>query len=138
MYPETGYRQSGLGLPSAIFVIVILSMMAIAITELDANSSEAVVFDVQSTKAFLAAQSGVQLGLNRLYPPGQAASNCSNPYFSATPSISFGTTGLDDCTATVSCAEDIVGGVSYYTLNSLGQCGTGPGLAQRAVEVRVR
>lgn len=141
MSPELtaiGYKQKGFGLPFAIFVIVILAMIAAAITQLETDSSESVVFDVQSTRAFLAANSGVQIGMNRLYPPGLTANDCTHAYFNATPSISFNSAGLENCTASVTCVADSVGGDDFFSLISLGKCGANLDLAMRIVEVRVR
>jgi MSHA biogenesis protein MshP len=131
-------RQHGVGLPAAIFVLVILSMIAVAIVELSASASDAVVFDVQSTRAFMAAESGAQLGVNRLMPPGAAMNDCSHGYFSASPSITYAGTGLAGCTATVSCRVDSVAGSDYFSLTSVGTCGSGIDFAERVIAVRVR
>ncbi len=138
MYLKARCLQQGMGLPAAIFVIVILAMVTLAITELDADSAESVVFDVQSTRAFLAATSGVQVGLNQLFPPALAGNDCTHAFFSASPSLSFNSAGLQNCTATVSCTLDTVNGEQFFALVSEGRCGSNLDLAERAVEVRVR
>ncbi len=131
-------KEKGFGLPFAIFVIVILAMIASAITQMETDSAESVVFDVQSTRAFLAAQSGAQVGLNTLFPPGLAASNCTESYFSTTPSITFLASGLEGCIAQVSCSVSSVAGSDYFTVSSMGSCGSGLDLAQRRIEVKIR
>jgi len=138
--PERGSpeKERGFGLPFAIFVVVILAMIAAAITQLETDSAESVVFDVQSTRAFLAAQSGAQIGLNALFPPGVSASNCTHSYFSSSPSITFASSGLEGCTALVSCGVSSVAGDDYFTVSSLGSCGAGLDLAQRRIEVKIR
>jgi MSHA biogenesis protein MshP len=127
--------QSGFGLPFTIFILVVLATIGLAVTALEQSSAEMVAFDVQSTRAFMAAESGVELGMNRLIPPAAAASDCSNGFFTATPSVTFSAAGLETCTATVTCRVDSAGGDDYYSLTSRGSCGTGLDLAERVVVV---
>ena len=146
MFPErarvpamkAGRYQKGVGLPAAMFVIVILAMIVVAVAELGESASEGVVFQVQSERAFLAAESGAQLGLNRLLPPGGAAQDCSHTFFNSSPSISLTSAGLSGCTATVTCRVDSFDGSDLYTLESVGTCGSGIDLAERAVTVGIR
>lgn len=130
-------RQRGFGLPFAIFVLVILGLVGLAIAELEQTSAEGVVFDVQSTRAYLAAQSGAELGLNRLLPPLASQRDCTDGFFSAGPSVSFVDPGLEACAATVSCRVDVIGGQDYFTLTSRGVCGSGFERAERVIEVGV-
>ncbi len=132
------HHQTGAGLPFAIFVIVVLAVIGLAISGLERSSAEGVTLDVQSTRAFMAAQSGAEIGINRLLPPGAAPGSCANPYFSSSPSLSFSTSALEGCTAEVSCTVDIADGSSYFRVTSVGACGTGPAFASRVVEVGVR
>ena len=137
MFPDVT-RQRGMGLPFAIFVIVILSMVGLAITALERSSAESVALEVQSARAFMAAQSGMELGLNRLMPPGGATANCSHGFFAASPSITFTTAALEGCAATVTCDADVAGGETYYRLTSAASCGTGPDDASRTIETGIR
>ncbi len=148
MSPEHAYnpqvpprlRQRGFGLPAAIFIITVLALMVVALNSLDEVSSVSFVQDINSQRAFYAAESGAQIGLNRLFPAGAPASTCANGYFAGV-SLDFtalGTTGLDNCSVRVSCAVDTVGGSNYYTLDSVGQCGGGADLAVRRLRVRAK
>jgi MSHA biogenesis protein MshP len=138
------HRQTGLGLPAAIFVIVVLSLIVLALANLEERSSEALGQDVQSSHAFWAAESGAQAALSRLFPPGSAASDCSDSYFSATPgatvhSIPAGVPGLANCTFEVTCAvQTDTAGNNYFSLQSTGVCGSGIDRAQRSVAVGAR
>ena len=129
---------NGFGLPFTIFVLLVLGSIALGVTALEESSTEMVAFDVQSTRAFLASQSGVELGLNRLLPPGTAANDCTHAFFNSSPSISFTEAGLETCEATVTCTVESVLGTDYYTLSSRGTCGTGLSFAERVVETAVR
>lgn len=131
-----GYSR-GFGLPFALFILVVLSMVGLGLAALSDSSSEAVVFEVQSLRAFHAAQSGLELGLNRLLPPGAAERDCSEGFFSTLPSVSFSVGGLAQCQATVTCRVDVSGSDRHYVLTSRGRCGAGPDLAERVVEAGI-
>ncbi len=138
MCPEhmSSRRQTGIGLPAALFVIVVLALVAVAITELERSSAESFSFNVLSQRAFYAAESGAQIGLNRLFPPGGAASDCNNSYFGVTQT--FSQAGLQGCSVNVACRADTVGTETVYTLTATGQCGAGADSAIRIVEVRAK
>ena len=122
-------RQKGLGLVSAIFLIVVVGLLVVAITRTVRTSSEAFAQDVMSHRAFLAAESGVQLGLNRVFAP-VGAGTCGNWNWNLT------STGLPFCAATVACRVEVVASKSYFTLESDGRCDVGGYVADRQVLVR--
>ncbi len=130
-------QQQGFGLPFAIFILVVLSMVGLALAALSDTTSEAVVFDVQSLRAFNAAQSGIELGLNQLLPPGAAERDCTESFFGSAPSITFGAGGLEQCQAIVSCRVNVSGGQNHFVLTSRGRCGAGVDLAERVIEVGI-
>lgn len=121
----------GLGLVSAIALITVVAVLMVAITRIVQNSSEAFAQDVLSHRALLAAESGSQLGLNRLFPP-LGAGACSNRSWDLTDF------GLPACQASVACRSEVVGATTYYTLESDGRCTAGPDAAERSVLVRVQ
>ena len=124
------FKQRGFGLPATIFIIVILAMIILAMSDLNQASSRAFSQDYQSQRAFYAAESGAQIAMNRIFLGG---GSCG-----ASP-ISFSSAGLIDCSAVLSCAPPvIVSSVTYYTVTSTGTCGTGDDTAQRRIQVRAR
>lgn len=123
------HNQSGFGLPTTIFIIVILAMIILSMSDLNQASSRAFVQDFQSKRAFYAAESGAQIALNRIF---MAGGSCG-----ASP-ISFTASGLTDCSATLSCSQVVVSSVTYYTVTSTGSCGTGDDMARREIQVRAR
>lgn len=130
MSPESRkFKQQGFGLPATIFIIVILAMIILAMSDLNQASSRAFVQDYQSQRAFYAAESGAQVALNRIFQPG---GGCG-----ASP-ISFSRDGLIDCSAALSCTRVDVGVVTYHTVTSTGTCGSGDDIAQRRIQVRAR
>ncbi|MGK0335787.1 MAG: MSHA biogenesis protein MshP [Candidatus Azotimanducaceae bacterium] len=134
MYPKSPsnsrHQQSGLGLVGAIFVIVVVSLLSVAMSRMLEADKLAQSYEILGLKAFLAAESGAQLGVNRLMPPDSAGS-CSDLTFSLeAESLRF-------CTAVVTCTLTTANGENFYTLSSLGQCVAGDFTASRNVEVRL-
>ena len=123
--------QRGLGLVAAIFLIVVVAVIVAAITRMVRSSSELFAQDVVSHRAFLAAETGSQLGLNRLFAPAGVGS-CASWNWDLT---AF---GLAQCSATVSCRAELVGGESIYTLESDGRCDVGVHVSERSVLVRAQ
>ena len=124
-------KQVGIGLVSAIFLIMVVSVLVVAISRMVRTGAEAFAQDVLSNKAFLAAESGAQLGLNRVFAP-VGVSGCGNWNWDLT------SVGLRFCTATVQCRSEAVASTTYYTLESTGRCDVGGSVAQRRVLVRAQ
>lgn len=143
MCPDRGFRrQSGAGLPIAIFVITVLTLLVLGMTQLQESSGASVSLQIQSQRAFFAAESGAQAGvaevLNDADPPAVCPSSGSNW------SISFPSAALAGCEAAIVCSSVNTpgiggsGGDRVFSLSSAGQCGSGPDRAERTVEVRFR
>lgn len=145
-------KQFGLGLPAAIFVIVVLSLIVLALANMEERSAESLGQDVQSIRAFLAAESGAQAGLSALFPPGgtgiPACSLCTSALpHTALKAIDFNSltggapAGLVGCSFSVSCCmqtDSATPANRYFRLQSRGVCGSGVDRAERGVEVGAR
>ncbi len=88
-------------------------------------------------QAFYAAESGVQYGMHRLLFPAatRAAANTACTALNG-DSINFTATGLNNCSADFTCtattnADDTI---SFYTVQSNAQCGSGELMAQRSIQ----
>ena len=126
-----GRGQRGLGLVSAIFLVVVVAVLVVAIARMVRSSGEVFAQDVVSHRAFLAAETGAQLGLNRLFAPaGAGACNVWN--------WDLTDVGLPFCAASVDCRVEVVDGASYFTLESDGRCDLGDYVAERSVLVRAQ
>lgn len=123
--------QSGLGLVGAIFVIVVVAILSTAMSQMLVTDSETQSYEILSLKAFLAAESGAQFGVNRVLPPNGVGSCAARTF-------TFTDTPLRFCQAIVSCSPLTVSGDSYYTLTSTGQCQAGSYTTQRQIQVRIR
>lgn len=128
-------KQTGVGLPATVFLIVIIALIVLALGELNEKSNLGFGQDFYSTKAFYAAESGAQVALNQIFVGAQA---CLNNVTSIDFNNSGPNPGLDDCNVVVDCQQSTVEGVNYYTFNSTAICGNGFEQAQRHIEVRAR
>jgi MSHA biogenesis protein MshP len=122
--------QRGLGLVSALFLILVVAVLAVGVVQLVRTSGAAFSQDVLSSRALLAAQSGAELGLNRVFAPAGSGS-CANRTFDLAPA------GQAGCRATVTCTAMPVDGTPIYTLESRGRCDGGE-VAERRLMVRAR
>ena len=140
MYPKhrhTQYiKQQGIGLPVALFVITVLALIVVALTDLEESSGVSFSLDINSMRAFYAAESGAQVDMAKIFPAGGVVVSCS----ASTSTVNFPSTapGLNGCNATVerSCVSD--GSVKYFSLKSTGSCGSGIDTAERVIVVRAR
>ena len=123
-------RQAGIGLVAAISLIVIVSLLTVAITRTVGLGADGVALETLSNKARLAAQSGAQIGLNRVYAPATGGGICSDR------TLSLATLpGLQSCTAQVSCTTVTSGAEQYYAVESSGSCTAGSLVTNRLVRV---
>jgi len=127
--------QSGLGLPATIFLISILALIVVAMSELNQNSGLGFGQDFQSMKAFYAAESGAQIALNRVFVGGAA---CNNSLADIDFDGSGDNPGLNACAAELSCVQLTVDAVQYYTFLSTATCGNGFEQARRSIQVHAR
>ena len=127
-------KQRGAGLPLAIFIITVLALIVVTITQLQQGTAEMEIQDIQSTRAFYAAESGAQAALALLFPLSGTASACNASLYQH----AFTTTALNSCAVRVACSEQTFGPDTYYRLVSEGTCGNGIDRAQRRIEVTAR
>lgn len=127
--------QQGVGLPATIFLIVIIALIVLALSELTQKSNLGFGQDLFSSKAFYAAESGAQIALNHVFVGNQACTL-------GTTAIDFNDAGanpgLDACKVSVDCQQTQVEAINYYTFTSSATCGSGFEQAQRRIQVRAR
>lgn len=130
MFPDHSQKQRGAGLPVALFVITVLALIVVGMGQLQQSTGGAVSLQIQSQRAFYAAESGAQLGVYEVLD----GSGCS----AVTASVSFSHGALSNCSAQLACSPESNGTEQLYTVSSTGQCGSGADFASRKIEVRVR
>jgi len=126
-------RQKGIGLPATVFIIVILSLIVVAMSDLTESSSLGFGQDYHSMRAFYAAESGAQIALNRIFVGGET---CNNSLADIDFDAGGDNPGLNNCIAVLECSSDPVSGTEYRTFTSTATCGSGFEQAQRSIEVR--
>ena len=109
--------------------LVTAIMRMVRMVRMVRTSGDAFAQEVINHRAFLAAESGAQLGLNRVFAPVGAGA-CGNWVWDLTA------LGLPACQVTVSCRTEVVQTVPHYTVESDGRCDVGGFIAQRRVLVR--
>lgn len=122
-------RAGGSALMIALFVIVVMALLAAAMGRFLTDSSEKNTVEVRSVRALLAAQSGLEVTLYRLFPNRTLAQPTPPAVCPATSPLNFaGNPGLTNCQVVVRCAVVPVtynGSVTNgYRLESVGTCGT--------------
>lgn len=125
----------GVGLPATIFIISVLALIVVALSELNESSALGFGQSYQSQRAFYAAESGAQVALNRIFVGGTA---CNNSLADINFEAGGANPGLNRCSADLSCTQVSVAGTDYYTVTSIGQCGSGFDQAERSIQVRAR
>ena len=121
--PHMRRTQRGSAIMIALFVIVIMALLAAAMGRFLVDSGEKNTVEVRGVRALMAAQSGLEIALYRLYPNDEwTAQRCD-----ASTTTAFALPGLADCEAKVSCQQITVsaagGTQTGYTFRSEGRCG---------------
>ena len=123
-------KQRGFGLPAAIFVITLLTLITTAVYQLVGQNAQTYQEQINLTRAFYAAETGAGFAMNSLFPPedypeflAQPASCSDWGVGEAFPRLyNFTVEGLNQCSASVACADIAVDGVVYPTFTSTGSC----------------
>jgi MSHA biogenesis protein MshP len=126
--------QRGSALVVAVFIIVVMLAIVLALSRILLSSSDSVVYEVQGTRALFAAQSGMELALTELFPR-TGASNCSNWTFN------FNTAGLSGCQAQVQCSAQAIASEQLnqlYQLQSSASCNANEFITSRSIVLEVR
>ncbi len=136
-----GRLQKGFMIPLALFIIIALSALALALTKMNSQASTSVVIEGVSLQAFFSAETGAQYAMHQLLfnvtNRSAADTNCTNmpATISGFPHVSA--IGLQNCSVSISCSRASVSGnpTSFYTIQSTGICGSGVLTAERTIEV---
>jgi MSHA biogenesis protein MshP len=145
-------KQQGSALVIAVFIIVVMTLLVGALSRLLSSSSESVSYEVLGTRAFFAAQSGLEQGLVQIFPLDGGGSYCaigqglvtdpSTEGMADEQQLSFAITpGLQGCQAVLYCKSGRKSAEAtetiYYQLTSTGQCGSGQLQSSRTIQMEV-
>jgi len=120
----------GFSLPLALFILVILGLLAAVLYRTIAIGDLSVVQEVLSARAFFAADSGAQAGMMRLFPINGAGNICT-----ASVSQTLTGPGFNNCTVVLTCSTVSVDGDAHYSLTSTAVCTAGSLRASRVITV---
>ncbi|MDH5432967.1 MAG: pilus assembly PilX N-terminal domain-containing protein [Gammaproteobacteria bacterium] len=127
------HRQTGISLVMLLFIIIIVSLLAAGLVNLNSQSQISLSHHILSQQAFSAAESGANIQAMQLFPVDGSPGNCSNQNFI------FNTQGLKNCQAITSCSATTINSHTFYTIVSQGQCAVNsPMQATRTIEVRFK
>lgn len=128
------HHQKGLGLPSALFLILVVTLLLAVMNQLNEVNARAYSRDWLSVRAFYVAETGAQIAAVQALNPDQAITNCSSQFIN---NLNVSGVGLSDCRINVSCVEQSVKGQIYYTFTSQGSCAENEDRATRFIQIRV-
>jgi MSHA biogenesis protein MshP len=139
-------KQQGSAIVLALFIIVVMSLLGAAMVRMLSANAENIVYEVVGTRAYFAAQAGMQEGLHNIYPLQAPAEDCTalSPIPFTLVNRNYSNEGLLNCSATVivtNCKsiETAVGVFEYfYLIESTGQCTAGDITTTRTIEVQSR
>lgn len=125
-------KNRGIGLIGAIFVLMVIGLLTLALTRGVATGAELRGLESLSTRAYLVAETGAQLAVRSALPRTGGAVCGSQTY-------ALASLGYRNCTATVTCSQISAAGENFFAIESRGQCAADAMLtAERVVEVVVR
>ncbi|RTE86379.1 MULTISPECIES: pilus assembly PilX N-terminal domain-containing protein [Gammaproteobacteria] len=133
MFHSNHGKQQGSALVVAIFIIVVLSVVGIALTRVINDAAQGVVAEVYGARAYHAAASGIEVFMaDELFPPNDDTPNC------VAQSYTFNIDGLDNCEANVTCSEfplpgDFSG--THFQVESVGVCDIGDSRYSRQLAI---
>lgn len=133
------YKQRGYLMPMAIAIMVVLGLLVATLARTTSQTSFSVTQEGISLQTFYAAETGAQFGMNSLfYDTGTALTRVAVDGRCAAMSDNLGLSGagLNNCSAAVTCAVSATAaGSSFYTVTSVGQCGSSGLDARRTIQV---
>ncbi|WP_413699863.1 hypothetical protein ACLKMH_21335 [Psychromonas sp. KJ10-10] len=97
-------KQSGSAIVLAIFVILIISMLGVALVSLQQDGAKGTSYEVYASRAYLSAYSASEVALLALFPlnsSGADTSTCTSASFPV--SLDTSDTGFHGCSANYQC-----------------------------------
>ncbi|SKA27264.1 MshP protein [Photobacterium toruni] len=135
MYCNHYTKQRGSGLMIVLFVIVVMGLMAIAMTKIGASSQTMTTKEVLGTRAWFSAYSANEVLLTKIFPLGNPL--ISEPTACKTYLAAEIKTPLQQgCKiVTMNCVATIINKTNEYKLISTATCGSGKVVMTRTQEV---
>jgi MSHA biogenesis protein MshP len=103
-----------------IFIIVVLALLLAALAYVNSASNQNTAYQIASTRAYWAAQSGAEWGVYQVTSNNGSCASQTNLSYANTPNA-----GLAGCTATVACSSSPTASATFYQISSQGTCPAG-------------
>lgn len=136
-------QQQGSMLVIALFIIVVISLLAASLSRILSSTADSVANEVYSSKAYYAAESGMEYVIYRVlrtdleckvFPEPPLILDADNPQFDISSEV-----GLENCSVVISCQTIPVDATTkQFYLKSTGICDGGKIIAQHHVEAEVK
>ena len=127
------HKQKGSMLIVALFIIIVISLLAASLAKILSSSADGIANEVYSNKAYYAAESGME---NGIYQVLQANACPASLDFDIANVV-----GFENCNVDIDCEAVALldgSGESLYYLESAGTCEGGKFVAQHKVEAEVK
>ncbi len=136
--PHVGLKtQQGSMLVISIFIIIVIAVLAASLSKILSSSADSVATEVYSSKAYYAAESGMESAIYRVL---RTTLKCDQ--FPAETGLTFdvaGSTGLENCTVNMTCQEIVIDADnSQFYLTSTATCGTNNMVSQHRIEAEIK
>lgn len=129
-------QQGGSAIVIAVFIIVVMSLLAAALTRMLQDSQDSIAYEVYGTRAYLAANAGIEQGFAKLFPLGGGSAVCdsvSQIDLSSQPAF-------HGCVVNYSCTEisELAINLKQYRLESTAQCDAGKFVTRRKIQAQAK
>ncbi|AWB68808.1 hypothetical protein C2869_21460 [Saccharobesus litoralis] len=149
-------KHQGSALTLAVFIIVVMALLASALIKMLSSSNESVAVEVYGARALQAATTGVEYMSSLIFPTdasatdtGAIASNACSDLSATTLNVTLPTSstlGLAGCSFSVTCQDRVIDvadaapaeNVRYYRFVSTGTCDATDWSASRTVQVEAK
>jgi len=130
-------QQQGSMLVIALFIIVVMSLLAATLSRVLSSTADSVADEVYSAKAYYAAESGMDYGIYQVLRRNQVCADFPKKPTDLQFDIS-NEVGLENCSVAVTCQNIPVDNNSLFYLTSTGTCDGGKIIAEHNIEAEVK
>jgi len=120
-------KQSGFAIAAAIFLIVVLALLAVGMVQISSTSHTSLSQEYTSARAYMAARSGLQWGMYQAIYTGSGNST-----------ITFSNGALAGTQASVSSSSTSVDGNTFFTIDAAGSYGVNTDAEYSLRQLRLR
>ena len=127
-------RQQGSAIVIAVFIIVVMSLLAAALTRMLQDSQQGIGYEVYGTRAYLAANAGIEQAFIRLFRLGGGLGSCAGSVsLDLSSQVAF-----HGCMVTYQCKE-LTGATSkQYQIDSVAKCSAGEFITRRKIQAQAK